>query len=120
MFKGCRFCENVSKKYLELVNGLSLDQVLRKSGILPKTVRKENGTILRRICCLDLQKVDIPSSVEGINPAPHIHEQMATSNYVQMSTTLRTPLRITNITLEHNAMNNKNTIAHMDVHNTQY
>ena len=25
-----------------------------------------------------------------------------------------------NITLEHNAMNNKNTIAHMDVHNTQY
>ena len=34
-------------------------------------------------------------SVEGINPAPHIHEQMATSNYVQMATTLRTPLRIT-------------------------
>ena len=26
---------------LELVNGLSLDQVLRKSGILPKTARKE-------------------------------------------------------------------------------
>ena len=25
-----------------------------------------------------------------------------------------------NITLEHNAMNNKNTIAHMNVHNTQY
>ena len=25
-----------------------------------------------------------------------------------------------NIMLEHNAMNNKNTIAHMDVHNTQY
>ena len=25
-----------------------------------------------------------------------------------------------NITLEHNAMNNKNTIAHMDVHNAQY
>ena len=34
-------------------------------------------------------------NVEGINPAPHIHEQMATSNYVQMATTLRTPLRIT-------------------------
>ena len=33
--------------------------------------------------------------VEGINPAPHIHEQMATSNYVQMATTLHTPLRIT-------------------------
>ena len=25
-----------------------------------------------------------------------------------------------NITLEHNAMNNKNTITHMDAHNTQY
>ena len=33
--------------------------------------------------------------VEGINPAPHIHEQMATSNYVQMATTLHTPSRIT-------------------------
>ena len=33
--------------------------------------------------------------VEGINPAPHIHEQMATSNYVQMAMTLRTTLRIT-------------------------
>ena len=33
--------------------------------------------------------------VEGTNPAPHIHEQMASSNYVQMATTLRTPLRIT-------------------------
>ena len=33
--------------------------------------------------------------VEGIDPAPHIHEQMATANYVQMATTLRTLLRIT-------------------------
>ena len=49
---------------LELVNGLSLDQVLRKSGIFPKTARKENGTVLRKICCLDLQKVDIPFSVQ--------------------------------------------------------
>ena len=34
-------------------------------------------------------------NVEGIHPAPHIHEQMATANYVQMATTLRTPSRIT-------------------------
>ena len=34
-------------------------------------------------------------AVKGINPAPHIHEQMATANYVQMVTTLRTPSRIT-------------------------
>ena len=31
------------QKDLELVNGLSLDQVLRKGGILPKIARKENG-----------------------------------------------------------------------------
>ena len=36
-----------------------------------------------------------PAAVEGIDPAPHIHEQMATANYVQMATTLRTPSRIT-------------------------
>ena len=35
-------------KYLELVNGLSLDHVLRKSGILPRIVHKEPGTILRK------------------------------------------------------------------------
>ena len=35
------------------------------------------------------------ATVEGINPAPHIHEQMAMPNYVQMATTLRAPLRIT-------------------------
>ena len=52
------------QKDLELVNGLPLDQVLRKSGILPKTARKENGTMLLKICYLDLQKVDIPSSVQ--------------------------------------------------------
>ena len=61
--KDADFVKTFAKK-LELVNGLSLDQVLRKSGILPKTAHKESGTILRRICCLDLQKVDIPSSVQ--------------------------------------------------------
>ena len=33
--------------------------------------------------------------VEGLNPAPHIHEQKTTSNYVYMATTLRTTLRTT-------------------------
>ena len=58
--------------------------------------------------------------VEGLNPAPHIHEQMTTSNYEKMATTLRYNFTHDNITLEHNAMNNMNTVAHMDVHNTQY
>ena len=36
--------------------------VLRKSGILLKTARKEPGTILQKRCYFNLQKVDIPSS----------------------------------------------------------
>ena len=47
------------QKDLVLVNGLSLDQVLRKSGILPRTVHKELGTMLRKICYWNSQKVDI-------------------------------------------------------------
>ena len=58
--------------------------------------------------------------VEGINPAPHIHE---TNGYGKLRTNgydIAYTFTHNNITLEHNAMNNKNTIAHMDVHNTQY
>ena len=47
-------------------------------------------------CMLRASTKFCPSSVvKGMNPAPHIHEQMATANYVQMATTLRTPSRIT-------------------------
>ena len=56
-------------------------------------------------------------SVEGLNPAPHIHEQMTTSNY---GYDIAYNFTHNNIMLEHKAMNNKNTVAHMDVHNTQY
>ena len=55
--------------------------------------------------------------VEGLNPAPHIHEQMTTSNY---GYDIAYNFTHNNIMLEHNAMNNMNTVAHMDVHNTQY
>ena len=48
-------------------------------------------------------------SVEELYSAPHIHEQMTTSYY-----------GYDNIMLEHNAMNNIDTVAHMNVHNTQY
>ena len=58
-----------------------------------------------------------PPLVEGLNPAPHIHEQKTTSNYGYDTAYTFTQ---NNITLEHNAMNNKNTITHMDAHNTQY
>ena len=52
-----------------------------------------------------------------LNPAPHIHEQMTTSNY---GYDIAYNFTQNNIMLEHNAMNNMNTVAHMDVHNTQY
>ena len=61
--------------------------------------------------------VNKTSDVEGLNPAPHIHEQMTTSNY---GYDIAYNFTHNNIMLEHNAMNNKNTVAHMDVHNTQY
>ena len=55
--------------------------------------------------------------VEGLNPAPHIHEQMTTSNY---GYDIAYNFTHNNIMLEPNATNNMNTVAHMDVHNTQY
>ena len=48
-------------------------------------------------------------------PRTIYNTKMATDGYVNAYTFTHN-----NITLEHNAMNNKNTIAHMDVHNTRY
>ena len=56
-------------------------------------------------------------SVEGLYPAPHIHEQMTTSYY---GYDIAYNFTHNNIMLEHNAMNNIDTVAHMNVHNTQY
>ena len=47
--------------------------------------------------------------VEELYPTPHIHEQMTTSNY-----------GYDNINLEPNAMNTIDTVAHMNMHYTQY
>ena len=46
---------------------ISLDQVLRRSGILPGTVHKEPGTTLRNKCCWNLQKVGIEFSVQRLH-----------------------------------------------------
>ena len=56
-------------------------------------------------------------NVEELYPAPHIHEQMTTSNY---GYDIAYNFTHNNIMLEHNAMNNMNNITHMDAHNTQY
>ena len=39
----------------------------KKSGILPRTVHKELGTILRKKCCWNSQKADILSSVQRLH-----------------------------------------------------
>ena len=67
MFKECKTSWRHLRKDLELVNGLSLDQVLRKSGILPKIVHKELGTMLRKRCYWNSQKVDILFSVQRLH-----------------------------------------------------
>ena len=54
-----------SSKYLRedlvLDNGHLLDQVLKRSGILPRIVHKELGTIFRSKCCWNLQKGGHPT-----------------------------------------------------------
>ena len=50
-----------------LDNGHLLDQVLRRNGILPRTVHKEPGTTLRSKCCWNLQKVDTLFSVQRLH-----------------------------------------------------
>ena len=48
------------QKDLELVNGLSLDQVLRRSGILPKTARKASGDRIAEDMLLEFAKSGHP------------------------------------------------------------
>ena len=52
---------------LVLGNGHLLEQVLRESGILPRTVLKEPGTIFRKKCCLNSEKAGILSSVQRLH-----------------------------------------------------
>ena len=49
--KNAEFVKTFANRFGILVNGLSLDQVLRKSGILPRIVHKELGIMLRKRCC---------------------------------------------------------------------
>ena len=50
-----------------LDSGHLLDQVLSKSGILPRTVHKEPGTTLRNRRCWNLLKVEILFSVQRLH-----------------------------------------------------
>ena len=50
MFGKCRSCEGICEEDLVLDNGHLLNQVLNRSGILPRIVHKEPGIILRSKC----------------------------------------------------------------------
>ena len=56
---------------------------------------EEFGIFIVKSVTADGSLLSPTGGVKGINPAPHIHEQMATTNYVQMATSMRTPSRIT-------------------------
>ena len=74
----------------------------------------------RSVACIEytLPRDDRASQpVEELYSAPHIHEQMTTSYY---GYDIAYTFTHNNIMLEHNAMNNMNTVTHMNVHNTQY
>ena len=57
---------SILARRLALGNGHLLDQVLRRNGILPRTVHKEPGTTLRNKCCWNSQRVDILLSVQRL------------------------------------------------------
>ena len=85
-----------SSKYLQrnlvLDNGHLLDQVLKRSGILQRTVHKEPGTTLRSKCCWILQKADILLYVQrvycpGVNSRAKDMENCRDTS-LQMSTQL--------------------------------
>ena len=57
----------VFARRFDVDNGLVLDQVLKRNGILPRIVHKEPGTMLRKRCCYSSQKVDILLSVPRLH-----------------------------------------------------
>ena len=71
----------------------------------------------RALACGVPDRVVVTFVVEGINPAPHIHEHLRYTNYGYGTAYTFTH---NNIMLEHTAMNDKNTITHTDAYNTQY
>ena len=77
---------------LVLGNGHLLDQVLRKSGILPRTVHKELGTTLRSKCCWNLQKVDTLFSVQRLHCPGVLSKAKGEENCLYASLQIKTQL----------------------------
>ena len=60
-FKNADLVKTFAWRFLVLVNGHSLDQVLRTSGILQRIVHKEPGTILRKHMLLEFAESGHPT-----------------------------------------------------------
>ena len=56
---------------------------------------EEFGIFIVKSVTADGSLLSPTGGVEGIDPAPHIHEQFTIQKWLRMATTLRTPLRIT-------------------------
>ena len=67
-------------------------QVLKRSGILPRTVHKEPGTTLRNRCCWNLQKVDILFSVQRLHCPGVISRAKGEENCLYTSLQIKTQL----------------------------
>ena len=56
---------------------------------------EEFGIFIVKSVTADGSLLSPTGGVEGIDPAPHSHEQFTIQKWLRMATTLRTPLRIT-------------------------
>ena len=94
MFKKCRICEGTCEKIWYWAMVFLLDQVPKRSGILPRTVHKEPGTTLRRKCCWNLQRVDILFSVERLHCPGVLSKARREENCLYTSPQINTIYRI--------------------------
>ena len=69
-----------------------LDQVLRRNGILSKTVHKEPETILRKKCCWNSQKADILLSVQRLHCPGVFSRAKGVENCLYTSLQIKTQL----------------------------
>ena len=104
------------ENYLQKVKPIALSKE-RRQNPHAETTAQEKHQLRGLNGSMDWPVTQLMLYVEGLNPAPHIHEQMTTSNY---GYDIAYNFTHNNIMLEPNAVNNMNTVAHMDVHNTQY
>ena len=64
MLKECQYCEKTFAGRFGIGQWSFIEPGSEKSGIVPRIVHKELGTILRKTCCWNSQKAHIPFTVQ--------------------------------------------------------